>query len=113
MALHEYKKCAKILEEMTEYLLGKGYKKLETKMELMDTETKIIFTVYTNGNPISETLKKDLFCCRDAELEEYGWELSGEIDCVCTLDSLGLLVDRYDMVETDETCVITLHRVSE
>ena len=80
MALHEYKKCAKIVEEITEYLLGKGYKKINSSLELKDTETTITVTVETNGVPISGTLKQDLFCCRDTELEEYGWELEEDIE---------------------------------
>jgi len=113
MALHEYKKCAKIVEEITEYLLGKGYKKINSSLELKDTETTITVTVETNGVPISGTLKQDLFCCRDTELEEYGWELSGDIHCVCTLDSLGLLVDKYEICEDDNQCVITFHRIKD
>ena len=110
MALHEYKKSAKIVEEITEYLLGKGYTKFTTSMDFKKTETTIVVTVSTAGVPIAKILEKDLVCCRDIELEEYGWELTGDIHCLCTLDALGLLVDNYDMVETDQECVITFHR---
>lgn len=113
MALHEYKKIAKITEEITEYLLGKGYKNISTALEVGDIETKIIVTVQTNNKPISKQLEKDLFCCRDVELEEYGWELTGDIHCVCTLDALGLLVDEYELQEDNEKCVITFHRVKK
>jgi len=113
MALHEYKKCAKIIEEITEYLLGKGYNKFDTSLELKELETTIIVKVITNGNPLSASLQKDLFCCRDVELEEYGWELTGDIHCVCTLDSLGLLVDKYDITETNDLCTITFHRIKK
>ena len=111
MALHEYKKSAKIVEEITEYLLGKGYKKIDTSLQFLERETTIEVTVYTEGNPISKTLEGDLFCCRDVELEEYGWELTGDIYCVCTLDALGLLVDKYETNETEDKCVITFHRI--
>lgn len=111
MALHEYKKSAKIVEEITEYLLGKGYRKFETSLDFKEKETLIVVTVYTNGVPLAKILEQDLFCCRDVELEEYGWELTGDIHCLCTLDALGLLVDKYEMTETEDKCNITFHRV--
>lgn len=111
MALHEYKKSAKIVEEVTEYILGKGYKRFDTKLDFKEVETTIIVTVYTNGIPLSETFKEDLYCSRDVELEEYGWELTGDIHCLCKLDALGLLIDRYEIDESNDECIITLHRV--
>ncbi len=111
MALHEYQKSAKIVEEFTEYLLGRGYRQFTTALDFNDIETTIVVTVNTVGVPLSENLKEDLYCCRDAELEEYGWELTGDAHCVCELDALGLLVDNYEIIETESECIITLHRV--
>ena len=110
MTLHEHKKCAKIIEEITEYVLGKGYKKIDSSMELKKTETTIVITVYTNGRSICNALKQDLSCSRDVELEEYGWELTDNNHSICSLDALGLLVDKYEIKESKEKCVITLHR---
>ena len=110
MALHEYKKSAKIVEEMTEYLLTKGYKKINSTVEFNDKEVSIEFIVTPTDTSLTTAIKNDLFCCRDIELEEYGWELTGDPNCSCNLDSIGLMVDSYDIFEDNKECKITLHR---
>lgn len=110
MALHEYKKCVKIIEEISEYLLAKNYRKFDLSVESSNTETKIVANVSTNGVSLTDQLKDDLFCSRDIELEEYGWELSDDIDNDCPLNTLGFLIDSYETSENDDTCLITFHR---
>lgn len=113
MALHENMKSAKIVEEIIDYLLENGYRKIETCMDIMETETIVKVTVHTKGKSLSEKFNNDLSCFRDVELEEYGWELSNDISYVCTLDTLGLLIDNYELTEDDETCTIILHRIKK
>jgi len=36
--------------------------------------------------------------------------LMGESTCVCELDTLGMLVDNYDIEYENGICTITLHR---
>ena len=113
MALHENMKSAKIIEEIIDYLLENGYRKIETCMDIMEKETIVKVVVYTKGNLLSKKFNNDLSCYRDVELEEYGWELSNDISYVCTLDTLGLLIDNYEVTEDEEKCIITLHRIKK
>jgi len=110
MILHKNMKNAKIMEEVFAYLLEKGYQKIDASMVILNDETKFIVTVHTENDTLVQAFKNDMFCCRDYELEEYGWELMGESTCACELDTLGMLVDSYDIEYENGVCAITLHR---
>lgn len=109
MALHEYMKDSKIIEEMHLYLLEKGYKEVTSSISIGTTATTFVFKVSTEGKDLSDSLQEDLYCCGDNELEEYGWELT-DSHCVCELNALGMLVNDFTVVEEKGICEITLFR---
>ena len=109
MALHETLKNAKIVEEIFAYLLEKGCPKINVLLEIKETETT--FTVVLDYNErLMKKLKKDIYCCRDQELEEYGWELMGENECE-ELHTLGMLIDNYETSVEDDVVTIVFHRL--
>ncbi len=109
MALHETLKNAKIVEEIFSYLLEHGCQKINVTLEVKETETT--FTVVLDDDKkLLERLRKDIYCCRDQELEEYGWELMGENECE-ELHTLGMLIDHYDKVYENDQVIITFHRL--
>jgi hypothetical protein len=110
MGLHEKMKNAKIVEELFGYLLEYGFTSINLSMDILDTETTFGFDVAKDNMDFINHFKQDLFCCRDLELEEYSWELMGENDCACTLNTLGTLIDRYDILEEEKVFRILLHR---
>ncbi len=112
MPLHENLKSAKIIEEIIDYLLGIGYRKIDTFMDITKEETKITVVIYLNGKPLKVKFQKEFNCFRDIELEEYGWELSNDIGHTNSLDALGTLIDHYEVTEDTEQCTITLHRIN-
>lgn len=109
MALHETLKNAKIVEEIFAYLLEKGCPKINVTLEITDTETA--FTVVLDyDEELMKEMKSDIYCCRDQELEEYGWELMGENECE-ELHTLGMLIDKYDSKVEDGVVTIVFHRL--
>ncbi len=109
MVLHEKLKSAKITEEITGYLLDRGYKKLSINLELNKNESKFVIKVADIGENLIDVFKQDLYCCREIELEEYGVDhLHNE--CTCSLNTLGMLVDDYEIELVNGEYVIILHR---
>jgi hypothetical protein len=50
-----------------------------------------------------------MYCSREQELEEYGWELMGENED-CDLQTIGMLVDEYEAEIVDGNVVLVFHR---
>jgi len=113
MPLHENMKSAKIIEEIIDYLLENGYRKIDTFMDITKEETQIKVVVHIKGKPLLAKFKNEFNCFRDIELEEYGWELSNDIGDANSLDSLGTLIDNYEVTEDDNICTIILHRINK
>ena len=109
MALHETLKNAKIVEEIFAYLLEKGCKKVDVSMEVLEKEIKFQVTIKYDKKIVLE-MKEEIYCNREQELEEYGWELMGE-DEECRLQTLGLLIDRYETEVVGDNIIITFHRL--
>jgi hypothetical protein len=109
MALHETLKNAKIVEEIFAYLLEKGCPKINVSLEIKDKETTFIVIIDYNEKLLKK-LKSDIYCCRDQELEEYGWELMGENECE-ELHTLGMLIDNYETTVENDLVTIVFHRL--
>lgn len=109
MVLHEKLKTAKITEEITGYLLERGYYKLSIDIELNKQESKFVITVEDKGENLIDVFKNDLYCCREIELEEYGVDQLHN-ECVCSLNTLGMLVDGYEIELKNGKYEIILHR---
>lgn len=110
MALHEQMKSAKIVEEIFSYLMHKGYKHVDLHYHMKDNETQFLIELPAGNKEFVKDFKDDFICCREEGLEEYGWELTGDIDCVCSLNTLSMLIDSYDITEGSNKIVIVLHR---
>ena len=80
--IHEEKKAAKIIEELTMYFLSVGATKLHTGIQ--KEETKIILTFDSNYAPEYEedvkTLDKYLHEPKNDGLADIYWELAGSGD---------------------------------
>ena len=109
MGLHEKLKHAKISEEIISYVLNKGFSKLDFSLETTKSETTFIITLYDVTIDLEDELKKDLYCERDQELEEYGWDLHSD-DSLCTLHTLGLLIDDYKFEKQNDKYIIKFYR---
>jgi len=110
MTLHENMKNAKIMEEAFAYFLEKGIKEIQSSLLVSEKETIFTIIIKTKDTKLFDQFKQDMVCCRDEELEEYGWELMGDETCVCELRTLGMYIDNYDSKYEDGVCEIILHR---
>jgi len=111
MALHEKLKSAKIIEEITGYLLERGYKSLDISLRINQTETTFLIEVEDKEEDLVQVFKQDLYCCREIELEEYGVDQLHHNQCTCTMNTLGMLVDHYEITKENNKYIITLHRL--
>lgn len=109
MALNEKSKTAKITEEITGYLLERGYTNITISIASKDTETSFNIEVEEIGEDLVEIFKTDLYCCREIELEEYGVDQLHQ-NCVCSMDTLGMMIDTYEIYKQNQKYQITLHR---
>lgn len=110
MALNEKLKIAKVSEEIIGYLLDRGYDDIELSLKKKESETEFLITVSSIGEDLEAVFKNDLYCCREVGLEEYGVDQLHH-NCVCSLDTLGMLVDRYEIKREEDYYIITLYRV--
>jgi len=111
MALHEKQKTAKITEEITSYLLELGYKDFSVKISMTKEQTIFTLDVPDIGNDLIKVFKEELYCCREIELEEYGVDHLHNDDCVCSLNTLGMLIDEYSIKKENDVYKIKLIRL--
>lgn len=111
MSFKERMKYAKINEEISAYLIDRGYTDLSININIKEEETLFTVTVEKQQEDLIEVFKKDLYCCREVELEAYGWDNLHAEDCVCTMNTLGMLVDNYEIRLDENRYIITLHRL--
>lgn len=111
MALHEKQKTAKITEEITSYLLDRGYKDFSVGINMLDKETVFTLNVKDIGEDLIQVFREELYCCREIELEEYGVDHLHNDDCVCTLNTLGMLVDKYSIEKNEDEYTVKLYRL--
>lgn len=113
MALHEKMKLALIAEGLFTYFMNKGYQSLDVKMDIKEEETTFTVTVPFNHVPIEEELDKDLYCSREKELEEYGWDLNYDSSDTDLLQNLSMLIDYYEITKVESTYKIIFHRKNQ
>lgn len=110
MALYEKQKNARIMEEIYGYLLEKGFTKIQSHLEMKVTETVFTISVENSHDGFIKDFKDEMVCCRDTEMEEYGWDIHSSVECVCTLNTLGMLIDNYEIENNGKDITIVLHR---
>jgi len=110
MALHEVKKNVKIIDEILFYFVKKGFTDVTIDCHFNQTETVLEFTVLDQRKVLDECLNNDIYVERDAEVEEYGYELMGESDTASELQLVGMLIDSIDVIRDEDVLKIVLKR---
>lgn len=110
MALHEKMKLAIIAEELFAYFMSKGHQEIDVSMKVAETETTFSVRLFESVSSIEEELKQDLYCSRETELEEYGWDFNPEGQGTDLLHHLSMLIDHYEIEHCDDYTCITFHR---
>ena len=110
MALHEKMKQAIIAEEIIGYFFEKGFTDIDIAIRITESQTTFMITVYDKEISFIDELKDILYCCRDRELEEYGWELFTDNRPSNLLESLGMLIDNYSVKEETDKTIVTFIR---
>ena len=98
--VHEEKKYAKIIEELTMYFFTIGSDKMSSGIEKKENGVVITFRAnYAPENAHSiETLEKYLNEPKNAAIEDVYWELAGSGDPGETSQLLlvGMMIDKYE-----------------
>lgn len=110
MGLHEKMKQAIIAEEIIGYLMEKRVTDMQISISIKEPDTTFVIVLDNPDTEVIEELKENLFCCRDQELEEYGWELFMDNQPEELLRTLGMLIDSYDLQVTSNQTILTLVR---
>ncbi len=112
--IHERKKMAKIIEELTMYFFALGATKIESCLEKEKDQYIIRFHTdyqaeYRNN---LTSLQKYLNEPRNASVEDIYWELAGSGDPGETSQLLlvGMMTDRVDIVIRDKDMELALYR---
>ncbi len=106
MDRNEEEKIAKILGEMTHYLLKHHVKKFDIHIHHHDQSTDLVFKIEKIFPDILSDLKNKLKYGRDEEIEAYGWTLMGNTD----LEIAPRLLDNVIFEEKDSITIIKLIR---
>ncbi len=99
--IHEEKKYAKIVEELTMYFFTIGSDKMASGIE--KKEDGVVITFRANYDPENrhsiDTLEKYLNEPKNAAIEDVYWELAGSGDPGETSQLLliGMMIDKYEM----------------
>lgn len=112
--IHEEKKVAKIVEELTMFFFTIGGDKMSSGIEKLENEVKITFC----SNYLAEFehsidhLEEALNEPKNEGMEDIYWELAGSGDPgeSSQLLLIGMMVDRYEMERRDDQVFITLYK---
>ena len=98
----EYRIIAKIIKQLSLFLMLHGMK--DFKLEYHLTDEKVEFVLYVDHikKELLEHMKEKIGKQREIEVETYGWELMGDTDSQNELDILGVLIDKIDIQEKDK-----------
>ncbi|MBS4538260.1 hypothetical protein GOQ27_07280 [Clostridium sp. D2Q-11] len=109
---HEIKKISKIIDELSTFCLLHGAKLMNMSVENNKDHFKIILEMdnLDYSNKKVSRLEKLLNCPRQAEMEEFYWELTGESDHDSELSIVGMMVDKADIVFEENSLKLTLYR---
>lgn len=114
--MRETKKAVKIISELMTYFFDQGAKNIEVKFNSDDVgqekEYEIIIEgliEYISGEELTK-LREELNTSREAQVEEYYWELAGEGNNSREMSLVGMLVDNSVVEYKDNYLKITLWR---
>lgn len=102
----EEEKIAKIVGEMTHYLLKHNIQLFDVKVHHHEESHTIIFQIESINQEILIDLKDKMKYGRDEEIEAYGWTLMGNTD----LEIAPRLLDNVVFEQKDQMTIIKLIR---
>ena len=112
--VHEKKKLAKILEELTMFFFSIGADEIQSKIQHMGKSAVITFTAnYQKEYAYKlESMHRLLNSERDDGVEDVYWELvgSGDPGESSQLLLVGMMVDKAEVDIQPETVTITMYR---
>ncbi|NDL66975.1 hypothetical protein [Anaerotalea alkaliphila] len=110
---HEIKKISRIVDELTTLFLRKDTREVDFKILLEDDRAIIRIVDYgTNfDDDFIEKFRKTLNKQRQAEIEEYYWQLAGEIDQGDELILISAMIDEAKVEKRDGNLYIELIRL--
>ncbi len=103
MSLHEVKKGCKILDEVILFLMKNGHLNLDIKINKDEKVLSLEIKTKKASDSLIKEMDEYINRERELEVEEYGWELMGESDCENGLELIGLLVDKLEIFNDDES----------
>ncbi|MFP4478381.1 MAG: hypothetical protein ACLFPM_02985 [Candidatus Izemoplasmatales bacterium] len=107
MNKREYRVDAKIIKQLSQYLMFHGIKEFSLSFQSSKNEVTFIIESELITPEISEYMKDKISRKREIEVEVYGWELLGDTDSQNELDILGALIDEISIrKENNKTTVI-------
>ena len=109
---HEYKKVARIVDELTTFFLEKNAKDVSLDIKILDKKEIVTIKVYPveDMDTVIEDLQRMLSCPRESEMEEYYWELAGEGDNASELGLIGTMIDSASIDYDDESLCLEIVR---
>lgn len=112
---HEIKKISRIVDELTTLFLRKDTKEIDIKIRLEADRTVINIVDYGThyDDAFIDKFCKTLNRQRQAEIEEYYWQLAGEIDQGDELLLISAMIDSARVEKKDGNLCIELVRLSE
>ena len=110
MTLHEVTKQTIILEEIVGYFMEKGFLNIDISIRKKQDETSFQLVIHGAGVAIGKQLEEELYCCRDQELEEYGLDICVTDNPENLMQTLGMLMDRYELKYEESNLILTLYR---
>jgi len=109
----EYRINAKIIKQLSLFLMLHGVKQFSLDYQLFDEKVEFSLELDTQKKELIDRMKEKIGKHREIEVETYGWELMGDTDSQTELDILGLLIDRIDIQEVNHHYEITLTRLHQ
>jgi len=110
---HDIKKISKIIDEILTYFMYTYHAKhAEVSMDQLETAYHISFFFQNITVPEKELemLRKNLGIKRNAELEDYYWQLTGESEDSNELSLVAMMTDSVDITYIDHTLTIEIIR---
>jgi hypothetical protein len=111
MSLQETRKISKIVSEITNYLIRRGYMHLNLFINRQDDKTVIKLELPNVKKKDMEEMISRVSAEADPEIEIYGWELMGEAGSKDELTVLGTLIDEVQVEEKSDMLIITFFRI--
>ncbi|MGM0413944.1 MAG: hypothetical protein ACQEQP_02035 [Bacillota bacterium] len=114
--MRETKKAVKIISELMTYFFDQGAENIDIKFHSDDIGEEKEYEIIIEGlikNISGQDLKKlreELNTSREAQVEEYYWELAGEGNNSREMSLVGMLVDNSVVEYKDNYLKITLWR---